>query len=313
MLKLKQIHLLISILYILSILSCKNDAPIQTSTDTPQSNEALIRAALQTVQDSLQLDEAAFERASNITIKYENETKEIQKQKFNNPKSKKQVMQNLMKSRRTELGDVLKPKEVMTFNKLYKQNLAKERKRTREKKQLSEEDRKALGEKIQAYRKQSVQPVITEQRKALEAAMSQTDKTQIAGLREKMKTFNQSMKDKKAACAALTPTEKKAKMACRRELRTLQKTYEPIKKEVEELITLLEEKPGTQTIMTTMDTQRNTWRADLKKMLDKYSEEKVEADKIPLGKYFRMAPTATFLMLDPANINEPASGAENEQ
>jgi len=308
--KSNKIYLLISLLYILFILSCKNDASVQTNTDTPQNNEAIITAALQTVQDSMQLEESVFERITGIMIKYENETKKVQKQQFNNPKSKQQVMQNLLKSRRTELSDVLKPKQVITFNKLYKQNLTNERKSAKEERQLSEEDRKALGQEIQAYRKASVAPVIIEQRKALEAAMSSADKTQIAGLREKMKTFNQSLQDKKTACAAIDKTNRQAAMSCRRELRALQKNYDPIKKEIEELLNLLGEKPGTQTIMSTMETQRKVWRADLKKILEKYSENDVKADKIPLHKYFRTAPASTFIMLNPANVNDSASEGE---
>lgn len=296
-------HLLFSILYILCLASCKNDMPTQTTGDTSQNNEATIRAALQTVQDSLQLDETAFERVNDIMIRYENETKEIQTQKFNNPKTKQQVMQNLLKSRRTELSDVLKPREMMAFNKLYKQSLADERKRKREEKQLSEEDRKALGEQIREYRK-SVAPGLIEQRRTLEASMTSADKAQIAGLREKTKSFNQSIKDKKTACAAIDQKDRKAKTACRRELRALQKTQEPIKKEFDELISLLEEKPGTQAIMNTMNTQRDIWRADLKKILDSYSENEIDVDKIPLNKYLRLASPMAFLLANPKNLNE---------
>lgn len=292
----------IFILY-MCICACTGDTP-KPPTSSVQEND-FTKAALQSVQDSMQLDQVVFERVSEIMHKYENETKATKQQQFNNPKSKKQVMQNLLKSRRTELGDVLKPRQVITFNKLYKEGLANERKRAQAQKQLSEEDRKALGEKIQAYRLESVMPVLKEQRIALEAAMSPTDKTQIAGIREKVAAFNQSVKDKKAACAAIDQTEKKAKMTCRRELKAIQKKgNEPIKKEIEELIKLLEEKPGTQAIMTEMDAQRDKWRADLKKMLDMYSEKKVDAEKVPLGKYFRLVQPTPFLMLDPAKVRE---------
>lgn len=306
-LKLKTMRYFIEIFclstFCICVYACTSDAPKMLSNDKVQENN-FTEAALQTVQDSMQLDEAAFERISDIIIRYEAETKKVQKQQFNNPKSKQQVMQNLLKSRRAELGDVLKPKQMMTFNKMYKESLANERKRAKEERQLAPEEREALAKQLRDYRTKSVAPQIIEQRKALEAAMSSTDKAQIAGLREKMKTFNLSMKDKKNACAAIDQANKKAKMTCRRELRALQKTYDPIKKEMEELITLLKEKPGTQAVMTTMDTQRDTWRADLKKMLDKYSDKEIDVDKIPLGKYFRIAPTTTFLMLNPENINE---------
>jgi len=292
------------VLYV-CISACTSDAP-KSLASNPQKDD-FTSTALQTVQDSMQLDQATFERVSNIVHKYETETKAIQKRQFNDPKSKKQVMQNLLKSRRTELGDALKPKEMMTFNRLYKESLANERKQAREAKQLSEEDRRALAQKLQEYRMESVAPILTEQRKALEAAMSSADKAQLAGLREKMASFNKSVKNKKAACAAIGKAERKAKTECRRELRALQKTYDPIKKEMDELITLLEEKPGTQTVMTTMDTQRNIWRAGLKKILDTYSEKEIDVDKVPLGKYFRMAPSTTFLMLNPENITDEAA------
>lgn len=282
------------------IYACTNDAP-KPPTSSVQEND-ITKAALQIVQDRMQLDQVVFERVSEIIHKYENETKATKKQQFNNPKSKKQVMQNLLKSRRAELADVLKPREITTFNKLYKESVADARKQARKEKQLSEEDRKALGEKIQAYRLESVMPVLKKQRIALEAAMSPTDKTQIAGLREKITAFNQSVKDKKTACDAIDQAEKKAKMTCRRELTTLQKSNEPIKKEIEGLIKLLEEKPGTQTIMTEMDAQRDKWRADLKKILDMYSEKKVDVEKVPLGKYFRLVQPTPFLMLDTEKI-----------
>ncbi len=311
MLKLNQIYLPISILYILSTLSCQNNVNTNTTESTPQNYEMIV-AALQNVQDSLQLNEADFERVNDIIIKYENESREVKKQKFNNPKSKQQVMQNLLKSRRAELSDVLKPKQMMTFNKLYKESLANERRNAQQEKQLSKEDHKALSQEIQTYRKESVMPVIAEQRRALEAAMSLTDKTQITSLREKTQAFNKALSDKKATCAAIKQTNKPAKVACRRELRNLQKNQEPIAKEFEQLITLLEEKPGTQTIMSAMDTKRDVWRADLKKILDTYTEQKLEADKIPLRKYFRLAPTSAFLLLDPANINQPVPELDSE-
>jgi len=304
MLKRNQIHLLISILCTICIISCKTDTPTQTNNTPAQNNEAMIVAALQTVQDSMQLSEDALERISDIMIRYENETKEVQQQQFNNPKSKQQVMQNLLKSRRTELGDVLKSREMMSFNKLYKQSLANERKRAREEKQLSEEDRKALSEKLNKYRKESVIPVVVEQRKALEATMNPANKKQISELREKIKTFNQSYKDKKDACAAIDQKDRRAKMACRRQLRNLHKNYEPIKKESGQLIKLLEESPDTQTIMADMEARRDIWRTNLKNMLETYSENEIEVDKVPLGKYFPAVPAHAFLLFNTENIDE---------
>ena len=305
--KFKNIYILLSLLW---LIACNTSDSDQSTSNTSQQDE-LIAAAIRSVQDSMGFDDTTFERLSGIMAKYEAQTKDIQQQKFNNPKSKQQVMQNLMKSRRTELGDVLKPKEMMTFNKLYKSSLTNERKAARQENQLSEEDRKAMSQEIQAYRKASVAPIIIEQRKALEAAMSPTDKTQIEGLRQKMQSFNTSIKDKKATCEAFEQKDRKTKMDCRRELRSLQKTQEPIKKEIEGLISLLEEKPGTQTVMSTMNTQREQWRTDLKKILEKYADREIEADKIPLSKYFRTAPPTVFLMLDPSNINQ--SAADNIQ
>ncbi len=311
MFKSNQIYLLISVLYIGFLISCKNDTPVQSTAKPDQNNEAIIIAALQTVQDSLQLDEADAQRMKDIIIKYEAQTREIQQQQFNNPKSKKQVMQNLLKSRRTELSDILKPKEMLVFNKLYKQSLANERKRAAEEKQLSPEDRKAFSKQLQEYRMKSVLPKILEHRKALEAAMTSADKTQISGLREKIGTFNISIKDKKTACAAIEKSNKKAKMECRRELRALQKTYDPIKKETEKLVALLEEKSGTKTVMSAIENQRDIWRADLKQILESYSENEVPLDKVPLAKYFRMASTTNFLIINPENIDE--SAFENEE
>jgi|GEM_PF-915538 len=284
------------------ISACTGDTQKTPVSKLPEND--FVEAALQAVQDSMQLESFAFERVSDIVKKYETQIRAVQKQQFNDPKSKKQVMQNLLKSRRTELNDVLKRKEMMAFNKLYKKSLGDERKRARKEKQLSEEDRKALGEQIQAYRLESVMPVLKKQREALEAAMSPTDKTHIAGLREKIITFNKSVLDKKAACATLNKKNRKAKANCQRELQSLQKTYEPIRKEMKEIIKLLEERSSTQIIMITMENQRKQWRTDLKKMLDTYFEEKIEVGKVPLAKYFRLAPTAQFLMLNPENVNE---------
>lgn len=288
----------------LSINSCTTpDAEKKPLSDIPPKNNNLAEAALQSVQDSMQLDPADFERVQSIVLKYEDEIQSTQKQKFNNPKSKQQVMQNLMKSRRAELGDVLKLKEVNAFNKLYKQSLAKERKNRNKEKQMSEADRKALSGKLKEYRQTSVLPIIVKHRKALEAAMSPTDKTQTAGLRQKIKDFNQQTKAKQADCKAIDEANKKALMACRRELRDMQKQYTSMQKEVKTFNDLLLTKAETKSIMTDMENQRTVWRADLKKILTPYMKKELEEDKIPLGKYLRLVQPTTFLLLDPTKLN----------
>ncbi len=288
----------------LSINSCTTpDTEKKTISDIPPQNNNLAEAALQSVQDSMQLDPADFERVQRIVLKYEDEIQSTQRQKFNNPKSKQQVMQNLMKSRRAELGDVLKLKEVNTFNKLYKKSLADERKNRKKDKHISEEDRKALSKQLKEYRKTSVLPIVIKHRKALEAAMNQTDKTQIAGLRKQVTDFNQQLKAKQADCKAIDQANRKALMACRRELRNMQKQYTSIEKEVKTFHELLLTKTETKSIMTDMKNQRTVWRADLKKILTPYMKKEIKEDKIPLGKYLKLAPPIPFLLLDPTKVD----------
>lgn len=281
------------------------DTEKKTVNDLPaDSHDNIAEIALQTVQDSMQLDEAAFERVQHIVLKYEDEIRSTQQQKFNNPKSKQQVMQNLMKSRRAELSDVLKLKEVNTFNKLYKKSLADERKNRKQDKQISEADRKALSKELKEYRIASVLPIVLKHRKALEAAMSPTDKTQIAGFRKQVNDFNQQLKAKQADCKAINQTDKKALMTCRRELRKIQKQSSSIEKEVKTLHELLHTKTDTKSIMTDMKNQRAVWRADLKKILTPYMKKELVEDKIPLGKYLRLVQPMPFLLLDPSKAKE---------
>jgi len=286
------------------IWSCGTDTTQGTTTTNPPNNIA--KAALEAVRDSMQMETATFEQVQSIVLKYEEQLAATQKKAFNNPKSKQQVIQNLMKSRRTELRDILKPKEVMTFNRLYKKNKTDERKQIRDEKKLSEEDRKKLAEEVKQYRIKSVLPIVVKNRKALEAAMPSEGKARIADLREKMTDFNERFKAQKASCTNMDKTDKKAVRTCRRELQNMKKQYDPIKKEVELFSLSLQNNQATKSIMDDMEKQRQIWRTDLKKMLDIYTKETTPVDKIPLGKYFRLAQSMPFLMLDPDKIDDSA-------
>lgn len=282
----------------LFIISCTENPPQEIVKNTIKRNDVIINA-LEAVRDSMQLDDASFERIQNIVLKYEEETKRVQKEVFNNPKSKQQLVQNLMKSRRTELGDVLKAKETITFNRLYKQSLANERQRKKEEKRLSREEQQQLSVALKKYRTESVFPIVLEQRKALEVAMSATDKTQIAELRTKMKGFNERFTAKQNECKT---KDKKILRTCRRELKDLRKEYELIEKEFKKLNDLLLTKSETKPLMQQMDKQRKEWRAGLKKIMSLHIDKEIVEDNIPMGKYLRLVQPTPFLMFDPNKV-----------
>jgi len=297
-------YILLVLIGIMLMWSCGSEAT-QESTTAARS-EAISEAALEAVRDSMGMDDAIFEQVEEVMLKYEKQLKEAQKKTYNNDKTKQQILQNLMKSRRTELSDILKARELMTFNKLYKYFTIDERKRIRNETKLSEEDRKALTADIRQYRSQSVFPIIAKNRKALEAAMGPSDKAHVNTLREKITDFNTRLKNQQETCTKTDKTDKKALRDCRRELQKIKKQFDPIQKEVETFTASLKSSQATKPIMDDMEKQREIWLSDIKKMLDSYTEEPTPADKIPLGKYLRLVQPMPFLMLDPDNINEEA-------
>lgn len=159
-------------------------------------------------------------------------------------------------------------KNILTNEQIAKMDAMKaDRKAKKEafKGKMKNVDKEGMKEEMKAYKKENIAPVLLQQRKKLESAISSADKTQINELRATLKAAKQEMKAKKDAHREKGERPTKAE---REQWKAMKDKYRP---QHEKAKTLVDKYDAQITaLFSEIESERNEWKEDMKDIKDKY-------------------------------------------
>lgn len=260
---------------------------------------------LSSVRAKMDMDDDAFEKVSEIVLRYNQQKKDILSKELKDGKNKEALIKNMMSSQRTELKDVLTIKKAIEFQKILKEE---ERNYTAEQK-LNDEERLAMAREIGTYYSTSVQPIVAKKRLDLDALIVEKDKKELSHIRDQAQALANSLKEKKKECNEIPFKDRAEKKKCMTEYKSINKQIKPHKAQSDALIARIQENPSAKAIFTDLNTLEKKWSTDINAILIKHFGVAIEnLATLPVGAdyYLKSSKPLNFVLMDADQINRDA-------
>ncbi len=265
-----------------------------------QQVEKDYQTLLKNATTQLGWSEDIHQKVSEIMIRYKAQTADLRKKQFNKPENRQKMMKSLQTAQRTELMDIVPMKEYREFMKLMRE----EQQAYQKSRQLSKEQKQALGREIQLFNRKSVFPYLAKERKALEELLDAKTKSEMNYLKDQLHALQSSMKEKQAECKALTDRDEKKK--CRNGVKSIQKQMKPHRERIEVVLENVKKDPKKAKVLEDLAQKRKVWKKDLYGMAAPYygvTPEDTASIPLDINRYLGRTMPFSFLAMDADNIN----------